>query len=352
MSQINVSAVYDAYGSNNAILYGVASPPSSMGFRNRIINGDMRIDQRNNGVAATISGTTTFVLDRWLPQRNGSLNNYTAQRVSIAPPGHSFSQQFTMGTGVTPGVGDYAYLLQAIEGFNISDLAWGTTSALAVTVSFWVRSSLTGVFGGSVRNSAGTQSYVFSFPINAANTFEYKTVTIPGATTGTWNTDNTTGITLNFDLGVGQLYSTTAGSWQGGNFFGLVGGVKLAANTGATLNITGIQFEQGVVATAFERRDYGRELMMCQRYYWQGSVSIGPEYENSAGSIPAATRISFPVTMRAIPVIAFPTNISAALSNTPQSTFISTSGFSYQINVTATGTYSREDISTASTEIS
>lgn len=302
MSQINVSAVYDAYGSNNAILYGVASPPSSMGFRNRIINGDMRIDQRNSGAAVTISGTTTYTLDRWLPQKSGTMNNYTAQRVAVAPPGHSYSQQFTAGTGVTPTGSDYAYLVQAIEGFHVSDLAWGTPSALAVTVSFWVRSSLTGTFGGSLRNANGTQSYVFSFPINTANTFEYKTVTIPGCTTGVWNTDNTTGITLSFDLGVGTTYSSVVTTgWQTSNFFGLTGGVKLVATTGATFNITGVQFEQGVVATAFERRDYGRELMMCQRYFeliGGTSISTRPAYTHyhykvsKRGSSPTLTLVS------------------------------------------------------------
>jgi hypothetical protein len=160
------------------------------------------------------------------------------------------------------------YLIQQrIEGFNVADLGWGTASAQSVTISFWVRSSVTGTFGGSLRNSAGDRSYPFSYTISAANTFEYKTITVAGDTTGTWLTDNSAGIFLTFSLGAGSSLKGTANTWAASSFWAATGSVDLISTLNATFYITGVQLERGSVATSFDFRSIGQELLLCQRYY-------------------------------------------------------------------------------------
>jgi hypothetical protein len=163
--------------------------------------------------------------------------------------------------------GDYFVTRQIIEGFNIADLAWGTASAQSVTLSFWVRSSLTGTFGGALQNDASNTSYPFTYAISVANTWEQKTLTIAGDTTGTWLTTNAGGIHVVFGLGAGSTYSGTAGSWSGSNFLSATGATSVVGTNGATFYITGVQLEPGSVATPFERRSYGAELALCQRYF-------------------------------------------------------------------------------------
>lgn len=259
---------YDASGTSNAVLYGVAAPTGSMGFRNRIINGDMRIDQRNAGASVTPTAGA-YTLDRWYADMSAA-SKYSIQRNagSVTPPAG-----FTNYLGVTSlaatsvGSGDYYYLFQGIEGLNVADLGWGAAGAQSVTLSFWVRSSLTGTFGGSLKNSANNRSYPFTYTISAANTWEQKSVTIAGDTSGTWLTTNGLGIGVHFGLGVGSTYSGTAGAWAGSNFISATGATSVVGTNGATFYITGVQLEAGSVASPFERRDYGRELMMCQRYF-------------------------------------------------------------------------------------
>ena len=245
-----------------ATAYDTGTP---LGFRNRLINSDMRIDQRNAG--ATVNTDLAFPLDRWKAFRNGGAATFTSQRSTVAPDNATNSLLYTVGTGAAPGASDYSGLSQTIEGFNIADLGWGTASAKPVTMSFKVRSSVTGSFGLSLRNSANNRSYIASFTIAAANTWETKTITVPGDTTGTWLTDNGAGLIVLFDLGVGSTFSDSAGSWLAANKFGLTGGTKLIATSGATFHVTEVQLEAGSVATPFERRPYGAELSLCQRYY-------------------------------------------------------------------------------------
>jgi hypothetical protein len=263
MSNLKVNTINDANGGSAAVLYGVASPPNSMGFRNRIINGDMRIDQRNNGASVSINGA--FPVDRWSIGKDGG--TVAASRSTVAPAGFTNSLLFSVTTGYTPTSAQQNNIRQYIEGFNVADLGWGTASAQTVTMSFWVRSSLTGTFSGSLMNSAYDRSYVFTFSISAANTWEYKTVTITGDTSGTWLTDNSTGIRLFFDMGSGSNYNAAAGAWGAGEKRNTSGAVQPIATTGATFYITGVQLEAGTKASEFDRRDYGRELMMCQRYF-------------------------------------------------------------------------------------
>lgn len=237
-------------------------------FRNRIINGDMRIDQRNAGAAVTVNDADNlrFPVDRFAGIGTASAGVFTLQQSTTAPTGFVNSIIATVTTSATPS-GTNAYnILQNIEGLNIADLGWGTANALPVTLSFWVRSSVTGTFGGAIRNSASNRSYPFSYTISSANTWEYKSVTIPGDTSGTWLTTNGIGLRPNFSLGAGSDRLGTAGSWSGSNLTGVTGQTNLIATNGATFYITGVQLETGSVATPFERRPFGTELMLCQRY--------------------------------------------------------------------------------------
>jgi hypothetical protein len=304
MSQIKVNAVTDGSGGNTATINSMTPTADSLqGFRNRIINGDMRIDQRNAGASITLpNSTTTYTLDRWFAFENGSMV-FSIQRSSTAPTSFTNSILITTTTGAAAGASERSQLCSRIEGFNVADLNWGTANAKTVTLSFWIRSSLTGQFGGSLQNVNADRSYPFSFTISAANTFEYKTITISGDTTGTWATDNSTGIQLNFDLGMGSSLLGTAGAWAAADYRGATGDTKLSGTTGATMYITGVQLEVGSVATPFERRDYGRELIMCQRYYFRTNPGANAYYGNAFNATTSLSYVltNFPVTMRVAP---------------------------------------------------
>ena len=306
MSQIKVNTINDASGGNNAVLYGPACPDNSMGFRNRIINGDMRIDQRNAGASVTPSSGTTYLVDRFnLTASQASKFACQQNAGSVTPPaGFTNYLGFTSQSAFSSASGDYFLTEQVIEGLNVSDLGWGTANAQAVTLSFWVRSSLTGTHSGSIRNADFTRSYPFSFTVSSANTWEQKTVTIAGDTSGTWLTNNSYGVRLDFDLGTGTTYRGTANAWAAGSYVGVTGSVSVVATNGATFYITGIQLEAGSVATPFERRDYGRELALCQRYYWSipscnypmSIVATTDNYRRSFTQFPSTMRTSPTVT--------------------------------------------------------
>jgi len=321
MSNLKVNSINDASGGSNAVLYGVAAPTNSMGFRNRIINGDMRIDQRNAGASVAPSGTAVYnyLTDRWAYNPTQASKMTWGQNLnSVTPPaGYSsyLGGQVGASANVTVGSGDYFFLRQAIEGNNIGDLGFGTANASSITLSFWVRSSLTGTFGGTLANSALNRGYPFTYTISSANTWEQKTITFTGDVTGTWATNNTAGIDVRFGLGAGATYQGTAGSWQAINTVSATGAVNLIATNSATFYITGVQLEAGSVASPFERRDYGRELMMAQRYFqktYNQSVVPGTSftagnnssvYYGGASSANATASFRLPVVMRASPTV-------------------------------------------------
>jgi hypothetical protein len=260
------------------------------GTRNRIINGDMRIDQRNAGASVTIGATTvTYTVDRWAAY-SAAASKFSVQRSTTAPGTFSNSALVTSLAATTPGASDGYVLFQKVEGFNWADLAYGTASAKSCTISFWVRSSLTGTFGGVLKNGSEDRNYPFSYSISAANTWEYKTITVTGDTSGTWASDSSAGALLVFDLGSGSSIKGTAGSWQGGVLNGVTGGTNLIGTNGATFYITGVQLEQGSTATPYERRSYGQELSLCQRYYEKTELGVNATfacYTQNAG--PGAT---------------------------------------------------------------
>jgi len=273
MSQLAVNTITDANGGNTATINSMTPTADSLqGFRNRIINGDIRIDQRNAG--ASVTPFNSYTLDRFF-SLNSQTSKFTVQQSTTAPSGFTNSVVITSSSAYSVVSGDYFTFSQRIEGFNTADLAWGTADAKTVTLSFWVRSSLTGTFGGSLRNSAGNRSYPFTYSISSANTFEYKTVTIDGDTTGTWLTTNGIGIEVDFSLGAGSTFSGTAGAWAGANYVSATGATSVVGTNGATWFVTGVQLEVGSVATPFERRPFGTELQLCQRYYERWAASGG-----------------------------------------------------------------------------
>jgi hypothetical protein len=242
----------------------------SAGRRNLIINGAMAFSQRNGTSLITLNsaGSVLYEFDRWSRQvqQNGKI---TLQQVTDAPTGFGFSIKATTASAITASGSDYYMIRQPIEGFNSAHLAYGTSSARTTTLSFWVKSTLTGQWSGSIKNAAGNRAYTFPYYINSPSTWEYKTVIIPGDTSGTWiGSTNGIGLAVMYDLGTARSdLHGTLNSWTATNSYASSTGVKLVQNAGATWQITGVQLEVGKVATPFEHRSYGEELALTQRYY-------------------------------------------------------------------------------------
>jgi len=266
--------------------------------RNRIINGAMVIDQRNGGSSVAFT-SAAYKLDRWVGAV-GTASGTTIQRSTTSPTGFSNSGLITVGTGASPVAGAVNRIYQVIEGYNIADFSWGTASASTVTLSFWVRSSVTGTFSGALYGASTIQSYPFTYTISAANTFEQKTITIVGPTTGTWDSTNGTGVYVNFDLGSGSSFKTTAGSWTTGTYIGVTGSTNLCETSGATFYLTGVQLEIGDTSTPFEHRSYADQLQACQRYYSQ--IAQGAGVCTTTGTN-LYLSVKLPVRMRAVPSV-------------------------------------------------
>jgi hypothetical protein len=285
---------------------GTGTTTGYYGFKNRIINPAMVIDQRNAGASVTLTSGGVYTVDRWqgLEDTDGSM---TAQQSTTAPAGFTNSLVCTTTSAdASLGATQFAVLQQKIEGFNIYDLGWGTASAQSVTLSFQVYSSLTGTFGGALSNSASNRSYPFSYSIPVANTWTTISVTIAGDTSGTWLTTSGIGVRVIFGLGVGATYSGTAGSWSGNLYLSATSAVSVIGTNGATFYITGVQLEKGSTATSFDYRPYTTELQLCQRYYFKlladsNYTAFGSGvYDTTTG---AGVYIKYPVSMRASPTI-------------------------------------------------
>jgi hypothetical protein len=246
----------------------------------------MRIDQRNAGASGTANA---YTVDRWnYTGTQASKGTWQQNAGSVTPPaGFSNYLGFTSSSSYSVLTGDTFLFNHSIEGYNIADLDWGTANAKTVTLSFWVRSSLTGTFGGALSNDPA-RSYAFSYTISAANTWEQKAITIVGDQSGTWNKTNSLGVVVRFGLGSGATYSGTAGAWTAGNLVQPTGTVSVVGTNGATFYITGVQLEVGSTATPFERRLYGQELANCQRYFVKYDFPVN----TGVGSSPLGTAVN------------------------------------------------------------
>jgi hypothetical protein len=283
------------------------------GFKNRIINGAMVIDQRNAGASGTANG---YTVDRWNASVSLTTKGTWQQNAGSVTPPAGFTKYlgFTSNSAYTVVATDQWKFFQVIEGYNMADLAWGTANAKTITLSFWVYSSLTGTFGGALLNGAVNRSYPFTYTISSANTWTQASVTIAGDTTGTWATDNTQGVYVQFGFGVGTTYSGTAGAWAGAYYSSATGATSVVGTNGATFYITGVQLEKGSTATSFDYRPYGTELALCQRYFYKTyNISQTPGTAFTIGS--GGIMISMPsyaystmyckyaVNMRAVPTV-------------------------------------------------
>ena len=289
------------------------------GFKNRIINGDMRIDQRNAG--ASFSATNGgYSLDRWFTNSftsGATTGKFTVQQNagSVTPPaGFTKYLGVTSSAATSSSAGDIYAIGQFIEGNNIADLGWGTADAQPLVISFRVRSSTTGTFGLYIRNENNDYNYPTTYTISSANTWETKTVAIPAPTSGTWNTSNGVGIGVYFQLQVGSSFTATAGSWTTSSKYGVAGCVNLLNNSGATFYITGVQLEKGFTATSFDYRPYGKELALCQRYYEKSyPVDVAPatvttdgiQYQRAIYTGNDYVTVYMKVTKRATPTVTF-----------------------------------------------
>jgi len=307
------------------------------GFKNRVINGQMQIDQRNNGASVT-PANGNYTLDRWRFLLTQTSRLTTQQDAGAVTPPAGFIDYLgiTSSSAYSIVASDAFVLQQFIEGLNIADLGWGTASASPVTLSFWVRSSLTGTFGGALVNSAINRSYPFSYTISAANTWEYKTITIAGDTSGTWVTNNGIGIRLSFGLGVGSDFSATSGSWSGSYLLSATGATSVVGTNGATFYITGVQLEKGSTATSFDYRPYGTEMALCQRYYEIGYFDGVGGFISGAG-VSVYSWVNFAVRKRGNPTMSAPANwtTQASAGGTTSRTFavagVAGNGFNAQL---------------------
>jgi hypothetical protein len=296
-------------GSNIVFADGSSIASGFTGFKNKIINGAMTIDQRNAGASVTPT-SSTYIVDRFQTILSVA-SKLSFQQTSTAPVGFSNSLKITSTSAYSLGAADYFQVEQSIEGFNTADLNWGTANAKTVTLSFWVQSSLTGTFGMFFANGANDRRYPATYTISSANTWEYKTITLVGDTTGTWNTTNSTGLRIVWPLGYGSNYTSgTAGAWVNSTSSNFIpaGCVSVVGTNGATFYITGVQLEAGSSATSFEYRDYGNELRMCQRYYYRKSTQIansdmryGMGFSGSGSTTTAYIDVTLPVNMRVGP---------------------------------------------------
>ena len=284
--------------SQNVTLAGTLAMSSSF-LRNRIINGDMRIDQRVAGTV-TLDTNSRFIVDRFFAEDDSDAT-VTAVQSTTAPTDFVNSMLFTVTTADSSiAAGQNCTIRHFIEGLNVADLGWGTANAKTITLSFWVRSSVTGTYSGSLSNSAGNRGYIFNYSISTANTWEQKSVTIAGDTTGTWLTTNGVGIRIYWNLGAGSNFLGTAGAWGSSLLLGSTGSVQLISTLNATFYITGVQLEIGTSATPFERRLYNQELANCQRYFEISGA-------NQTVAMAASSRFPayFSVTKRTAPTMVY-----------------------------------------------
>ena len=291
-------------------LSGITSPA---GFRNIVINGDMQIAQRSTSVAS-ITSEGYYTVDRFRTDIN-SLGTWTQSQSTDVPSGYGFANSLKMDcttADATPSAGDYLFIRQMFEGQNLQYLKKGTASAVSLTASFWVKSTKTGTFICELQDTDNSRSISKSYTVSVSNTWEFKTVTFAGDTTGAFTNDNGVSLALNFWLGAGTTFTsgTLATSWGSEVTANrVVGQVNIADSTSNDWLITGVQLEAGTSATDFEFLPIDVDLDRCFRYFQKISFSAG---YFAIGQILATTayrgtQIKLIKTMRTAPSITLPT---------------------------------------------
>lgn len=332
---------------NLAATSATLNSANTFGFKNRVINGLMVIDQRDNGLALTVSASNSasFGIDRYQVWNypSSATGLYTWQQLSATPPtGFTYYGRATVTTAISSLTANNFYTIQqAIEGYNLADLDFGTANAKPFTVSFWVRSSLTGTFSCAINFGVSGYGYALTYTINSANTWEFKTLNFPAFTSSNAITNKTTSTSLYliFQLGLGSNYTGSTGVFNSA-IYGVTGSTNLISTNGATLDITGIQFEIGTQATSFDFRDYGSELILCYRYYEKMYEPCGMGRCNNTPSARFFAR--FTVLKRTTPTITGTGSFAVSDLYTTDatqtanqgingSTAITTSGFSFSI---------------------
>ena len=305
-----ITSVADPTGNQDAATKNYVDTRS--GTKNRIINGDMRIDQRNGGTTVTLTSSSVYTLDRFsgVAGGNGAID---VQQVADAPAGFNNSLKCTVSTADTNLQNEEYFIIQKIEGYNFADFNFGTANAETITISFWVKASVAGSYGFSIKNSGTTRTYPTSYAISAGelNTWVKKTITISGDTSGTWDKNDGVGLEVHFNLGAGSAFKGTANTWSSNNYSAATGSLNWISTSAATFYITGLQVELGTVATPFERRSYGQELALCQRYYQTGNFKFwGYTIANAA----FGGTISFSTQMRTNPSVSTPNAVGGNFS--------------------------------------
>lgn len=288
------------------------------GFRNRIINGNMMVDQRASGTTAIVG--TAYVTDRWYME-DGCDAVFSSQQSTDVPTGQGFAKSLKVtSTTADASIGStqYAVITQFIEGSNVADLAWGSSNAQTVVVSFWVKATVAGTYSLTLYNNGASRICPTAYTINASNTWEKKTVVVAGDTSGTWLTDTGRGIAVNFYTALGSTYLGTSGAWNSSSIYGVTGQANAWASTNNIFAITGVQLERGSVATPFEQRPIGTELAMCQRYYYTSGTVVNAFMSMHSNQFGEIISFAYPVTMRATPTLtnSFTNNDNAVLANT------------------------------------
>tara|TARA_B100000287_G_scaffold269290_1_gene253423 strand:+ start:13855 stop:14940 length:1086 start_codon:yes stop_codon:yes gene_type:complete len=267
-SSSGTGAAISLTASSNTCTANITNIPG----RNLIINGSQAIDQRNNGTEVT-PVHAKCVTDRFKFDLSQA-SKVKAQQVADGPTGFTKSLKVTSLAATTPGASDYYLLQQHIEGLNSAQLGWGAAGAKTVTLSFWVKSSLTGTFAACIRNGAYDRANVQTYAISAADTWEKKTITFTGDTSGTWLTTTGKGLSVGWDFGGGTNFdAASTGSWLATNDFTTSSCTHLVATNAATWQITAVQLEASEYASEFDHKKYSDELKECRRYYYQAGVN-------------------------------------------------------------------------------
>jgi hypothetical protein len=311
---------------STAVLARIGSE-GALSFRNRVINGSMRVNQRGSSGSTITPSTYIYVADRWIAYSDlsgigaGNIGSIPASVISQIGSPNAISV-LTPASSSTPTGSQSINLQHRMEGTHIADWQWGTPSAKAVSVSFWAYSSVAGTYTAFLKSGGSARSFLHAFTL-AASTWTYVSFSIPGDTGGTWNIDTSVGAVFGINLAAGTtLRSSTTDAWIAGNFDAASSASQFSQSASAAFYLTGVQIEMGTTATPFEIRPYGIEVLQCQRYFYQRSAQILQTYNVTSG-------ISYqdrphPVIMRATPSVAITPTSNSNAGNASVDTVTST----------------------------